>query len=40
MNDFYFTKPAGDGRTVYVHPLTFGRARISIGDEYVFDDSW
>lgn len=35
-------KDLPDGQTVFVYPLTFGRARISIGPtgEQWFSDSW
>lgn len=29
-----------DGRIGMVLPITFGRARLGIGDEYGFDDVW
>lgn len=30
-----------DGRLLFVVPLTFGRARLTIGwDEYTYDDGW
>jgi hypothetical protein len=29
-----------DGRIVEIIPLTFGRARIIIGDGYMADDGW
>jgi hypothetical protein len=35
-----FSKPAGDGRTVYVYPLTFGRGRIMIGTDDFLEDAW
>lgn len=33
-------KTLQDGREVEIIPLTFGRARIIIGDGYSVDDSW
>jgi hypothetical protein len=36
-----FQKRLADGRTVYVDPLTFGRGRLSVGDDgYTYHDSW
>ncbi len=30
-----------DGRLLFVVPLTFGRARLTVGrDEYTYDDGW
>lgn len=32
-----------DGRTLYVYPLTYGRARLGVsppGNTQVFDDEW
>lgn len=29
-----------DGRMVFVTPLTYGRARITIGNEHTLDDGW
>lgn len=29
-----------DGRGAWVYPLTFGRARLVVGDEYFLDDGW
>lgn len=41
MDGYYFDKILPDGRVVTVMPLTFGRARITIGpDERTYDDSW
>lgn len=35
------TKTLPDGRVVDIIPLTFGRARINIGDgRYTYDDGW
>lgn len=39
-NDYYFRKKLDDGRLVCVVPLTYGRARIGIGDEECFYDVW
>jgi hypothetical protein len=38
----YFERNLGDGRTVSVEPLTFGRARLHIGQtgSLFYDDSW
>lgn len=33
-----FSRP--DGRGVWIYPLTFGRARIVLGDEEGLDDGW
>lgn len=33
-------KNAPDGREIEIVPLTFGRARIIIGDGYNVDDGW
>lgn len=36
-------KTLPDGRTIYIYPLTYGRARLGIsppGDTYTFDDEW
>jgi hypothetical protein len=38
MNEF--KKMLKDGRQVEILPLTFGRARIIIGDGYLVDDGW
>lgn len=40
MNDYFLKRPLPDGRTIYVIPLTFGRARIGIGNEGGFTDVW
>jgi hypothetical protein len=37
---FYMRRSLPDGRIVSVMPLTFGRARIGIGDDNVFHDVW
>lgn len=39
---FYFTKPANNdaAEMVFVYPLTFGRARIGIGNGWFINDSW
>lgn len=29
-----------DGRSLYVYPLTFGRARLSIGNDDWLEDNW
>jgi len=29
-----------DGRAVFVMPLSFGRARIGIGNQWGVDDAW
>jgi len=36
----YYTKTLEDDTLVEVVPLTFGRARILIGDGYSVRDSW
>lgn len=33
-------KTLEDGRIAYVTPLTFGRARINIGDEWFVEDGY
>lgn len=33
-------KTADDGRHIWILPLTFGRARLAIGDNVFLDDSW
>lgn len=40
--DGYPTKTLPDGRTAVVMPLTFGRARLSVGQKHSmgFDDQW
>jgi hypothetical protein len=42
MNEFIHVKELADGRSGFVVPLTFGRARIGIGptNELWFDDVW
>jgi hypothetical protein len=40
MIDTYFSKTLPDGRQVDVVPLTFGRARITVGDGYLVNDGW
>jgi len=37
---FYVQKTFPDGRHVGVVPLTYGRARITIGDSCCVDNSW
>ena len=40
-NEYLYTKTLDDGRLVTVVPLTYGRARITIGhDYYTYDDGW
>lgn len=36
------SRDLGDGRTLFVDPLTFGRARLLIGPTggYTYDDGW
>lgn len=38
----YPTRELQDGRTAVVYPLTFGRARLSVGPSgsSFFDDEW
>lgn len=36
----YYVRPVGDGRTIYVVPLTYGRARINIGTSLWVDEGW
>jgi len=37
----YATKTLPNGRVISVDPLTFGRARINIGDGFSFyEDGW
>lgn len=43
MSDYftYAEKALDDGRVVSVDPLTFGRARLNIGDGFSFyEDGW
>jgi hypothetical protein len=42
MADILFEKDLPSGKTIYVLPLTFGRARIAIGPtgNFWFDDGW
>lgn len=37
-----YERRLGNGRSIYVDPLTFGRARIHTGatDALVYDDAW
>lgn len=37
-----FEKDLGNGKSLYVYPLTYGRARVGIGDtgSDFFDDVW
>jgi hypothetical protein len=37
---YYARRQLADGRTVYVFPITFGRARLGVGNDYFFDDLW
>jgi hypothetical protein len=34
------TRVLPDGRTLMVHPLTFGRARVSVGDGWAIEDGY
>lgn len=38
----YAEADLNDGRVIHINPLTFGRARLSIGrkDQQWYDDSW
>lgn len=38
--DYYYVRPVKDGRFIFVIPLTFGRARINIGNWAWFDEGW
>lgn len=43
MSDWIIAqRDVGNGETIIVHPLTFGRARLSIGptNEQWFRDGW
>lgn len=40
MIDSYYRKPLPDGRILEVIPLTFGRARIIVGDGCFVEDGW
>jgi hypothetical protein len=41
MADMLYRRQLPDGRWLEVIPLTYGRARITIGDGKVFiDDNW
>ena len=35
-----WTRMLADGRMTFITPLTYGRARITIGNEYVLDNGW
>lgn len=37
---YYARRRLPDGRLLAVIPLTFGRARLGIGDDTGFDDLW
>jgi hypothetical protein len=37
---YLYLRPLANGRTLYVFPLTFGRARIAIGNDCFLDDGW
>ena len=34
-NGNYATRTLEDGRTLYVFPLTYGRARLGVGNKYI-----
>lgn len=36
----FYEKRLADGRLCQVIPLTLGRARICVGNEMFYDDSW
>lgn len=40
--DDYVERALSDGRTISVYPITFGRARLSIGPtgKKTYDDTW
>lgn len=39
--DYLFRRDLPDGRSLFVLPLTFGRARLVVGrGETVYDDGW
>jgi hypothetical protein len=42
VDDHLYTRDLNDGRSLYVDPLTFGRARINIGatGALLYDDGW
>jgi hypothetical protein len=42
MPDILAEKPLPDGRMAQVYPLTFGRARLGVGqpDQQWYDDEW
>lgn len=43
MNEAWWIarRKLADGRDLFVVPLTFGRARLTIGrGEYTYDDAW
>jgi hypothetical protein len=40
LNDYLLTVYHPTGVGVYVIPLTFGRARIAVGNDWVLDDAY
>jgi hypothetical protein len=40
MIDSYYRREDPDGQVIEVVPLTFGRARILVGDGHWVSDSW
>lgn len=40
--EYYAVRHLSDGRSIYVYPLTYGRARLGIGprDASWFDNEW
>lgn len=42
MGDYLYARDLGTGRSIWVVPLTYGRARIHVGptDSLFYDDGW
>ncbi len=42
MEGAIFWKDLGNGRAIYIYPLTYGRARLGIGNKNdpFLDDEW
>lgn len=41
LGNAWMERPASDGRTIFVLPLTYDRARVGIGTgTYFLDDLW
>lgn len=37
---YYYERDLGNGKKIFVAPLTYGRARMSVGDDYFLDDGY